>query len=75
MDRLLTWFPTIASNPTVSIFHRGVTDKGVIIGCLLGGDIIFFALGENDNREDVSVIEDGARTILAALKILGHADE
>jgi nucleoside-diphosphate-sugar epimerase len=75
MDKLLTLFPTLASNPRVSIFHGVVTDTGVMIECLRGGDIIFFTLGENDNRKGVSVIEDGAITILTALRILSHADE
>jgi oxidoreductase AflX len=74
MEKLLSLFPTVASNPRISVFHGDVTDTGVMIGCLRGRDVIFFTLGENDNRKGVSVIEDGARTVLAALKILSDAD-
>ncbi|OQV05677.1 hypothetical protein CLAIMM_10373 [Cladophialophora immunda] len=38
--------------------------------CLNGAQQIIFTLGENDNLPGVSVIEDGAKTVIAALEAL-----
>ncbi|KIX94740.1 uncharacterized protein Z520_09430 [Fonsecaea multimorphosa CBS 102226] len=69
-SKLVALFPSLPSNPRVSIFQGPLGDVENMRKCLNGAEQIVFTLGENDNLPGVSVIEDGARTVVAALEAL-----
>ncbi|KIW54549.1 hypothetical protein PV05_06901 [Exophiala xenobiotica] len=69
-SKLVDMFPSLSSSPSISIFEGPLSDVGNMIKCLGGVQRIIFTLGENDNLPGVSVIEDGAKTVLAALAAL-----
>ncbi|KAL2438380.1 Oxidoreductase stcQ [Exophiala dermatitidis] len=68
--KLLALFPGLEKNPRVSIFVAPVNDVETMKKCLSGVDVIIFTLGLNDNLRGVSVIEDGAKSVVAALQDL-----
>ncbi|EXJ66426.1 uncharacterized protein A1O5_10578 [Cladophialophora psammophila CBS 110553] len=68
--KLVDLFPSLPSHPRVSIFQGPLGDVENMCKCLNGAERVVFTLGENDNRPGVSVIEDGARTVIAALEAL-----
>lgn len=71
MGKLLGLFPDIVSNDRVKVFQGSIRDAALMTKCLAGATTIIFTLGDNDNRP-VSVIEDGAKTVLSALQTLSE---
>ncbi|KAL6244530.1 hypothetical protein RBB50_008772 [Rhinocladiella similis] len=69
-SKLHSFFPLLEADPRVSIFQGPLHDVGNMSQCLKGAEKIVFALGENDNLPNLTVIEDGAKTVLAALSSL-----
>ena len=72
LRKLAGLFPDISSNPRISVFEGSIQDADLMTKCLSGASTIIFTLGENDNRRGVTVIEDGARTVLSALQTLSE---
>ncbi|KIV76827.1 hypothetical protein PV11_08687 [Exophiala sideris] len=73
--KLLALFPTLHSDPRVSIFAGPLGAIDNMRKCLDGAQKIIITLGENDNLPGVSVIEDGAKSVLAALTELQQASQ
>ena len=73
LEKLLATFPGIASHPRVAIFEGSIRDASLMTKCLSGASTIIFTLGDNDNRRGISVIEDGAKTVLSALQTLAES--
>ncbi|EON61522.1 hypothetical protein W97_00737 [Coniosporium apollinis CBS 100218] len=69
-SKLTNIFPSLPSDSRVSIFQGPLQDIDNMSKCLDGAQKIIFTLGENDNLPGVSVIEDGAKSVLAALAAL-----
>ncbi|OAP64282.1 hypothetical protein AYL99_00254 [Fonsecaea erecta] len=69
-SKLIDLFPLLSSNPRVSIFQGPLGDVENMRKCLYEAEHIIFTLGENDNLPGVSVVEDGAKTVVAALSAL-----
>ena len=74
-SKLLGLFPGIASNKRVSIFEGSLRDAELMTKCLSGASTIIFTLGDNDNRPGITVIEDGAKTVLSALQTLSELSD
>lgn len=72
MEKLLGLFPDVVSNDRVKIFQGSIRDAALMTKCLRGANTIIFTLGDNDNRP-ISVIEDGAQTVLSALQTLSES--
>ncbi|WYZ35737.1 hypothetical protein EsH8_X_000384 [Colletotrichum jinshuiense] len=68
--KLIAAFPQFKTDPNVQIFEGQVTDLDRVKACLDGADTVICALGENDNKPTVRVLQDATRTIVAALKQL-----
>lgn len=68
--KLLGLFPSLATEPRVSIFPGVIDDLENMRKCLDGAQIIIFTLGENLNLPGISIIEDGAKSVLSALTAL-----
>jgi len=66
--KLLGLFPDLIANPRASIYEDSLYNVELMEGCLPNAEIIFFCLGENENIAGTSVIEDGAKTVITALR-------
>lgn len=66
-SKLVGLFPSILSNPRVSIYEAPLVDVTNMSNCLKGTQRIIFTLGENDNIPGTRVLQDGAKTIMDAL--------
>ncbi|KAJ0158833.1 Averufin oxidase A [Colletotrichum tanaceti] len=70
-DKLIAKFPQFkADDRTVEIFEGQVTDVSGVKKCLDGADTIICTLGDNDNKPTVRVLQDGTKSMVAALKEL-----
>jgi len=69
-SKLAGLFPSLSSDSRVSVFQGPLEDIDNMSKCLNGAQKIIFTLGENDNLPGVSVIEDGVKSVLAALAAL-----
>lgn len=68
--KLLSLFPSLATESRVSIFPGAINNTENMRKCLDSAHIIIFALGENLNLPGISIIEDGAKSVLSALTAL-----
>ncbi|KAK1546183.1 hypothetical protein CPAR01_00150 [Colletotrichum paranaense] len=76
-EKLIKTFPQFKTDNGVEIIEGQVTDEARVKSCLVGADTIICALGENDNKPTVSVLQDSTTTIVSALRQLkqeGGAD-
>lgn len=69
-SKLLQQFPGIDKDSRVQIFGGAVTDIDNFEKCLEGAQTIICTLGFNDNRPGITVIQDGAKSIVAGLERL-----
>ncbi|KAK2007442.1 hypothetical protein LZ32DRAFT_610311 [Colletotrichum eremochloae] len=69
-DKLISMFPRFKSDRNVRIIEAQVTDIPSVQGCLEGADTIICALGDNDNKPTVRVLQDATKSILVALNQL-----
>lgn len=67
-QKLLGLFPDLESNPRVSIFAAPIQDTETMKKCLSHVNVIIMTLGLNENLRGISVIEDGAKSVVAALQ-------
>ncbi|KAJ5612509.1 hypothetical protein N7510_005703 [Penicillium lagena] len=63
-------FPSLSSDPRITIFEGSLKDKTLILNCLSGANTIICTVGENENIPGVSILRDCARAILDALSSL-----
>ncbi|KZL73664.1 afli avfa cytochrome p450 monooxygenase [Colletotrichum incanum] len=74
-DKLISKFPQLKTSRNVTIIEGQVTDVSGVRDCLNGADTIICALGDNDNKPIVRVLQDATKSIVTALKQLqGNAD-
>ncbi|KAK6063204.1 hypothetical protein SCUP515_12609 [Seiridium cupressi] len=66
----LRLFPELEASPTAKIWEGQLDNMDTIKDCLRGADIIICTLGENRNIPGLHVLQNGARSITAALDIL-----
>ncbi|OHE96303.1 hypothetical protein CORC01_08375 [Colletotrichum orchidophilum] len=69
-EKLIKTFPQFKTDDNVDIIEAQVTDETRVKACLDGADTVICALGENDNKPTVRVLQDATKTIVAALKQL-----
>ncbi|GKT49585.1 monooxygenase mdpK [Colletotrichum spaethianum] len=69
-DKLISMFPQFKADRNVKIIEGQVTDVSCVRNCLEGADTIICALGDNDNKPTIRVLEDATRSIVTALKQL-----
>ncbi|KAJ9603447.1 hypothetical protein H2200_012225 [Cladophialophora chaetospira] len=74
LGKLLALFPHLNSDDRVSIFEGSIRDAELMTKCLSGTKTIIFTLGDNDNRP-MTIIEDGAKTVLSALQTLSESSK
>ena len=72
-SKLLDLFPDLLASSRVFIFEGALQNTENMTNCLDGAQRIVFTLGENENIPGVSVIEDGVKSVLAALARLRTA--
>ncbi|KAG9545913.1 NAD(P)-binding protein, partial [Aureobasidium melanogenum] len=70
--KLIDQFPTLSSSPKAHIFSGEISDSTLIRNLLTNVDTIIFTLGWNENRRGPTIIEDGARAVVKALRELAH---
>lgn len=73
-SKLLSQFPSISQNASVSIFEGPIDNIPQLAACLSNVDIIFNVLGQNESIPGMRVAQDGAQAIVAALCHLGLAN-
>ncbi|KAI4721895.1 hypothetical protein E4T48_01910 [Aureobasidium sp. EXF-10727] len=66
--KLVTLFPDLDTNPKVHIYEGDITNTALIKQLLTNIDVIIFTLGWNANRPGPTIIQDGARAIITALR-------
>ncbi|KAK2024771.1 hypothetical protein LX32DRAFT_666476 [Colletotrichum zoysiae] len=69
-DKLLSMFPRLKTDRNVRIIEAQVTDVSSVRHCLEGADTIICALGDNDNKPTVRVLQDATKSIVTALNQL-----
>ncbi|KAK6211774.1 hypothetical protein QIS74_11038 [Colletotrichum tabaci] len=69
-EKLISKFPQFKADRNVEIFEGQVTDVSGVKKCLEGADTIICTLGDNDNKPTVRVLQDGTKSMVAALKQL-----
>ena len=69
-NKLENLFPSLSTDPRITIFEGSIKDERVIRDCLANVDTIICTLGENENIPGIYVLEDFARTTIAALSSL-----
>ncbi|KAK1997689.1 hypothetical protein LX36DRAFT_657265 [Colletotrichum falcatum] len=69
-DKLISMFPQFKTDQNVRIIEAQVTDISSVRGCLEGSDTIICALGDNDNKPTVRVLQDATKSIATALNQL-----
>lgn len=70
--KLIDLFPALESSPKVHIFSGDISDSTLIKNLLTNVDTIIFTLGWNENRRGPTIIEDGARAVIEALRELSN---
>lgn len=73
--KLIEKFPNLSSLPNVQIFSGEISDSTLIKNLLTNVDVIIFTLGWNENRRGPTIIEDGARAVVKALRELDGEQE
>ncbi|KAK5999909.1 hypothetical protein QM012_004997 [Aureobasidium pullulans] len=67
-SKLIDQFPNLDSCPNAHVFAGDISDTVLIQKLLTNVDTIIFTLGWNENRPGPTIIEDGARAIIKALR-------
>ncbi|KAG9659777.1 NAD(P)-binding protein, partial [Aureobasidium melanogenum] len=71
-SKLIQKFPSLSSMPNTQIFSGEISDSTLIKNLLTDVDVIIFTLGWNENRRGPTIIEDGARAVVNALRELNE---
>ncbi|KAG9750918.1 NAD(P)-binding protein, partial [Aureobasidium melanogenum] len=71
-SKLIDQFPSLSSSPKAYIFSGEISDTTLIKNLLTNVDTIIFTLGWNENRRGPTIIEDGARAVVKALRELNN---
>ncbi|KAG9520353.1 NAD(P)-binding protein, partial [Aureobasidium melanogenum] len=74
-SKLIDRFPTLSSSPKAHIFSGEISDSTLVKNLLTNVDNIIFTLGWNENRRGPTIIEDGARAVVKALRELNANNE
>ncbi|KAI4732792.1 hypothetical protein E4T50_16645 [Aureobasidium sp. EXF-12298] len=74
-SKLIDQFPTLSSSPKAHIFSGEISDSTLVKNLLTNVDTIIFTLGWNENRRGPTIIEDGARAVIKALRELNTNNE
>lgn len=69
-SKLIEQFPTLDSSPKAHIYSGDISDTTLMQKLLTNVDTIIFTLGWNENRRGPTIIQDGARAIIKALREL-----
>ncbi|KAK1976345.1 hypothetical protein LZ30DRAFT_603677 [Colletotrichum cereale] len=69
-EKLFSMFPRLKTEPDVKIVEAQVTDISAVRCCIEGADTIICALGENDNKPTVRVLQNATKSMVTALKQL-----
>ncbi|KAM0820925.1 putative NAD(P)-binding domain-containing protein [Seiridium cardinale] len=72
--KLLRLFPELEASPTSKIWEGQLDNVDTMKDCLRGADIIICTLGENQDIPGLHVLQDGARSMMAALDLLQTED-
>ncbi|CAD0083924.1 unnamed protein product [Aureobasidium vineae] len=73
--KLLKIFSDLDLNPRVHIYEGDISNTALIKQLLTNIDTIIFTLGWNDNRPGPTIIEDGARAVITALRDIHNEDQ
>lgn len=73
-SKLHSQVPNLGDNKAVQVFEGALTDINVMASCLANVDVIFSAIGENENVPGSHMTQDAAQAIVAALCQDGFAE-
>lgn len=74
-QKLFGLFPQLsAASQNVKIYEGAISDLSVLISCLSGANTAIVTLGENENLRGISILQDSARNIVAAVEELRRRD-
>jgi uncharacterized protein YbjT (DUF2867 family) len=72
--KLCSLFPQLESSSTAEILEGQLNNVDLMMDCLRGANVVVCTVGENQNIPGLQVLQDVARSIVAALKALKKED-